>query len=419
MKSTNSTLNSECYSEKNAISALENQLKSDTITSEEVAILRNMISKKKQKLVQEIYKQQHPRSKGFCQTSRGLWKATGTNITGKTEYELIEKLYEYYFYGTLEHEFYAWRKRRMDNQLVSPKTIEEDTGIWNRVFSETKLAFMNMADITINDILTLYESWSRKVTKKEFCNRKSVLNGIFKQAARDGLIQINFIPSVPTDEIKYISKPKELMKRQVYTQEERQKMIDYLWSFEKKDSYILAILLQFHTSLRIGEIKGLHINSFDNDYIYVESQLVDRHELTLSEDEKTLIVGKKYTEDTSTKGNCEYSTRTIENTPMCKKIISHALECSSDNTYLFVHNANQLNTDTYNRRLKKYCKELGIPYYSSHKIRFCVTSMLIDNGMSLKEVSRHDGHSNLRMTEHYAERYTNPVTKGIVSQILG
>lgn len=37
-----------------------------------------------------------------------------------------------------------------------------------------------------------------------------------------------------------------------------------------------------------------------------------------------------------------------------------------------------MTTDSFNRRLKKYCKEAGVPYHSSHKIRFYNASTAFD-----------------------------------------
>ncbi|MBR1742363.1 MAG: tyrosine-type recombinase/integrase, partial [Lachnospiraceae bacterium] len=52
------------------------------------------------------------------------------------------------------------------------------------------------------------------------------------------------------------------------------------------------------------------------------------------------------------------------------------------------------------KRLKKYCSEAGIPYRSSHKIRFYVASTAY-NGENLTAISRMMGHSNTATTLHY------------------
>ena len=53
-----------------------------------------------------------------------------------------------------------------------------------------------------------------------------------------------------------------------------------------------------------------------------------------------------------------------------------------------------------NRRLKKYCREAGVEYHSSHKIRFYNASQAYD-GENLVAISRLMGHSQVNTTLHY------------------
>ena len=61
--------------------------------------------------------------------------------------------------------------------------------------------------------------------------------------------------------------------------------------------------------------------------------------------------------------------------------------------YMFFEpNGEIMTTDSFNRRLKKYCKEAGVPYHSSHKIRFYNASTAFD-GNNLTTLSYLMGHS--------------------------
>ena len=55
---------------------------------------------------------------------------------------------------------------------------------------------------------------------------------------------------------------------------------------------------------------------------------------------------------------------------------------------------------TFNKRLRKYCEAAGIPYRSSHKIRFYAASAAYD-GQNLTAISRMMGHSQISTTLHY------------------
>lgn len=63
-------------------------------------------------------------------------------------------------------------------------------------------------------------------------------------------------------------------------------------------------------------------------------------------------------------------------------------------------------TDTFNRRLKKYCSELSIPYYPSHGIRFTSASICHEMGIKDRAIQPLLGYSTLRMTQHYLRPVT-------------
>ena len=60
-----------------------------------------------------------------------------------------------------------------------------------------------------------------------------------------------------------------------------------------------------------------------------------------------------------------------------------------------------INNDTFNERLRNYCKDAGVPYLSSHKLRFTVASTLKAAGVETAYLQKTLGHSNRAMTEHY------------------
>lgn len=75
------------------------------------------------------------------------------------------------------------------------------------------------------------------------------------------------------------------------------------------------------------------------------------------------------------KGNANYSIRPIELTPYNRNIIEQMLALHEPSPYLFTCQGRPLITDTFNKRLKKYTAEIGIPYLSTHKLRFTSASL--------------------------------------------
>ena len=82
-------------------------------------------------------------------------------------------------------------------------------------------------------------------------------------------------------------------------------------------------------------------------------------------------------------------------------IINKAKEINPNGEYLFMCHGRELNNDTFNERLRKYCKEAGVPYLSSHKLRFTVASTMCSAGIDIGYLQKILGHSNRAMTEHY------------------
>ncbi|MBQ7195681.1 MAG: tyrosine-type recombinase/integrase [Bacteroidales bacterium] len=82
-------------------------------------------------------------------------------------------------------------------------------------------------------------------------------------------------------------------------------------------------------------------------------------------------------------------------------MIEKAHEINPDGEYLFMCYGRPINNDTFNDRLRKYCKEAGVPYLSSHKLRFTVASTLRAAGVDTAYLQKTLGHSNRAMTEHY------------------
>ena len=78
------------------------------------------------------------------------------------------------------------------------------------------------------------------------------------------------------------------------------------------------------------------------------------------------------------KGNTSHGFRKQFLTDEALKILHKAKELNPNGIYVFEPNGEIMTTDSFNRRLKKYCKEAGVPYHSSHKIRFYNASTAFD-----------------------------------------
>lgn len=376
-----------------SINALQSTMASGTLTASEMVYQQEMTKKQKDKLVSEIYFKNKKR-KEFYICNDGRVKSYNPQFIATNKEQLIEKLYEYYFNNVLEAVYKDWVQYRSTTKIVSGKTIEEDISIWKRFIADSEIATMQIIDIKPKHLMKLFQSWTGngKITRKDFNNRKSVLNGIFRYAVLNELINYNPITSLSCNDLKY---KLPTAQKKAYTIEERSSLLAYLKTLEP-DAYILAIMLAFYGIFRIGEIKALSWDSQNENMITIQHQLVE--ERTLQED---MTLSQPHRVLKNPKGNPYYSIRTEHLPEEGVAVLKKMKELNPHGKFLFMHEGRPLTTDSFNRRLKKYCTAIGITYLSSHKIRFTGASMLYDAGVKPIDIQPLLGHSTLTMTQHY------------------
>lgn len=118
------------------------------------------------------------------------------------------------------------------------------------------------------------------------------------------------------------------------------------------------------------------------------------------------------------KGNTSHGFRKQFLTDEALKILRKAKELNPNGIYVFEPNGEIMTTDSFNRRLKKYCKEAGVPYHSSHKIRFYNASTAFD-GNNLTTLSYLMGHSETATTLHYLRNVNKRKNDRLAFQNLG
>ncbi len=229
----------------------------------------------------------------------------------------------------------------------------------------------------------MFRRWTGqgKITKKEFINRKSILNGVFGYASEADLIPFNPIREVNTTGLHF--KPVK-KKTQSYTQRQRNDFMSYLSSIDQT-GYSLAIRFACLVPLRIGELRGIQYSDVDftRHSVWIYRQVRDERGVDVDLDTLTLTKTQRTSILKDPKGNPEYSIREIPLTSAAEAIIREAHRKTPFGEFLFMEYGRPLNGDTFNDWLKKYSLDAGIPYLSSHKLRFTVASHLYNGGKGL------------------------------------
>ena len=298
---------------------------------------------------------------------------------------LIDKLFEH-FYGiqsySLEDFFEIWIKWRGEETGTSKKTIKEDRFLWNSLLKNQEIIKIPMKDLKVQDYIDYFRkiTKNRQLTRKRFNNLKSILNGMLYLAVEKGIISHNCLSDINYKQFSFKAENNDV---QPFTEEERLKIIASL-STQTDDFYSLAILLDFHLVLRIGELKGLKWSDIHGDFIRIQRFVNEKNEIV---------------EDI--KGHTEAGRRNMPLTPSAKRILEQIRHMNPDSDYILIRNGQPLSTCTFNRHLKKCCAELGIEYRSSHKLRFSTASIMYKNGVEDTQLQKLLGHTTLSMTRHY------------------
>lgn len=315
-----------------------------------------------------------------------------------TEKELYNYLYDFYFGRnkiSLQELFPEWMQYRRDKGKVSAKTIEENLYCWNRFLKNTTIVSKPISSLTVQMYINYFEELTKDgiYTSKCIGNLKSLLNKMHDYAIRENLVNNNPIKSIDSREFNYYIPYND---DEVYKENERIKLLNYLENID--DVYALAIRFMFQMTIRIGELKAFRWSDVNIDERTI---IVANQTLTTRQMNDDLSFSARETKVVNyTKKNTPQGKRKLYLTNEAVRILEKAKELNPDGEYIFMPFGRLMLTDTFNERLKKYTTDCGIPYYSSHKIRFTTSSTLY-NGQNLIQVSKALGHSQIATTLHY------------------
>lgn len=314
---------------------------------------------------------------------------------------LIDKLYDYFFNTnvfTMEDCFETWMQWRATEDSVTKKTIKENRLLWNALLKDQEITKIPLSKLTVKNYVQYFRSITRErqLTRKRFNDLKSIMNGLLYLAVENEVIERNCLKDINFRQFAYKSEENNI---KPYTEEERLRIINHLGN----DFYSLAIKLDFHLILRIGELKGLKWEDIKGDTIFIRRFVDDQNEII---------------EDI--KGHANEGKRFMPLTPKAREILEQIRHQNPNSEYIFIRSGQPLATVTFNRRLKKCCEELNIEYRSSHKLRFSTASIMYKNGIEDTELQKLLGHTSLNMTHHYLRNImSQEETAEKMSAILG
>ena len=325
-------------------------------------------------------------------------------ISKLTEEDLYECLYRYYsgeanaigpkkVYGaTLTSLFPQWLEyKRMHG--AAETYIVRITSDWKRFYEDQEIANMPIKSMT-----KLYlDEWAHKMimdyqmTRKSFTNATVVIRGILTYA-----VDLEIIPTNPFLQLHFEGRRvftperKKASKTQVYTPEEARAIIAMAWEdFKNPGKKVclllpLAIVFQFLTGVRVGELCALQYKDIEGDSIHVQRMTRGyKHEVV------------NHTKTDAGDREIYLTKEALHVIKTCKRFQEqHGYD---SNGYIFSIDGQPLVYRNINKAYKRYCERLGIMYRSSHKVRKTFISTLLDN-MNHDAVRVIAGHTDLNTT---------------------
>lgn len=358
-----------------------------------------MIMTMKKNKIKETHKYAITAPSGGSPYWRTYFKPEGgtrRKICGNSEDELLEKLitlYEDDSYAnklTFERLFNEWieYKRPLCN---SENTIKRHLQHFKKYFNDLDICRKSVGKINSIYLEKVCNQIIKKhnLTRKEWTNVKTIINGMFEYARRSGYITVNPMADVRIT-IKFRQITTKTSNTQVFNAEEMNNLIEYLTEmFDKThDVGFIAVQLNFFLGLRVGELVALRPEDISENKIHVCREEV-RNQST---------------------GECEVVPHTKTNTDRYVTLITSAKELINKLTpreYLFERNGKRITARQYNYILEKYSQRKGIKNKASHIIRKTYASNLSAAGVPLECIREELGHTNLLTTTKYI---FNPLT---------
>ena len=285
---------------------------------------------------------------------------------------------------TVEEWFKTWMEQYKENQ-VKIGTVIAYNDYFNYYIKE-ELGRKKMVDIRGEHIQKLYNNLSRKGMEAASIKVVSaILNGCFKQAMKNGLIERNpvLMATLPKGNTK--------KQRQVFTKEQQDIFMEY-----GAESYLYNLFaLAIRTGLRGGEIRGLKLSDVD----IVAGVL--RVQRTLK-----YATGKGFFEDTPKTAT---SKRDIPLTKDILAIIERQKLIYGDKIlhidgYLFhLPDGTPISRERLQNEIDRIVKRInaaGIEFerFTPHCFRHTFATRAIENGMKPQTLKTILGHSTLAMT---------------------
>lgn len=300
------------------------------------------------------------------------------------------------------------------------KTID---GLWKRYYFSDPIIDCPLAEL---DECTL-DIWAHSLikrnalTKKQYYNMALIVRQSLDLARKKGIVLTNAFNNFKVDYRLFQPVEKKASATQVFLTDE-QPLIEqeaYKDFANTKKTACLAIPFAFQTGMRMSEIVALKWSDIDEeqeDCIHVQRMETKEYEKCADGtwgNPKRVVINRTKT----LQGN-----RNVYLTTTARHILQMIYECNEekgfDNKgYIFLNERGRVTSPSLNKRVRRYCRKIGIPEKGMHKIRKTYISTLIDSeDININFIREQVGHADERTT--YGNYCFNRKSKVLTAQSM-
>ncbi|NLZ83334.1 MAG: site-specific integrase [Clostridiales bacterium] len=331
-------------------------------------------------------------------------------IKRKSKTELEEAIINYYIGDdeqeqykkvTLKSLYHEWLdyKSLHTNASSSIRRIDCD---WTKYYLNDPIIHIPLVQM---DSLML-DKWTHKkikdyeMTRTEYYNMSIILRQSLIYA-----VDKKILKESPFKNVKINTKLLRKVKKkddhtQVYLNDEQKLIEQEAWKDFHSDTSCttpLAVLLDFQTGLRIGELVALKWSDIKGNYVQIRRMEVRQEKLN---DDNTWNKADLVLVD-HVKTNAGY--RKVYLTKEAKHILHEVrksyMRRGLNSEFIFIDKQEQrIHKYAVDKRIRKYCKYIGISPKSMHKARKTYISTLIDAGVNINTIRSLAGHESEETT---------------------
>ncbi|MCR5430590.1 MAG: site-specific integrase, partial [Eubacterium sp.] len=233
-----------------------------------------------------------------------------------------------------------------------------------------------------------------KLKPKGYRDMKCLIREMFKTARKNkqtDIIISFFLEDIDINKKLYGKSFKEESEC-VFTDEEIEKLWDYVFSLKEPEVRDFGVLLGFFTGLRASEISALTASAINDKVIHV-----CRTEKRYKDEEG------HYLYDVDNSGKTEASIRNIVLVPESRILLERIKEINPNGEFLFEKpNGERFIGKAFTNKLKSLCKAVGIKERSFHKTRATFITKMINAGVEETVILNQAGHTKIETSrEHY------------------